>query len=131
MPITPQLLDSSVTDHAVLAQLEQDVGIETLAKLIHLFISELNIMKTRLNDAITQSNIDEIQDVVHVLKNSAALYGAMPLAALARQLHDSEVISVQQHLSAALVIQQNIDKSRNAYQDLVNRITSKGEQHEH
>lgn len=131
MPINTILIDSTVTDKAVLAQLEQDIGTETLIKLIQLFIHELTTMNSRLTGAIAQSNIDEIHEVVHVLKNSAALYGAIPLATLAQQLHDAAAISIQQHLSAALVIQQSIDKSRNAYQGLANLLTNNGEHHEH
>lgn len=127
MRIEKELLNESVIDHSVVMQLEKDVGVATLARLMQLFITELTNLNERLSDAITKSNIDEIQGVVHILKNSAAQFGAMPLAILAKELHDSTSISTEQQLSAAFVVLQNIERSRLSYQNLVNKIANQGE----
>ena len=130
MRIEKELLNESVIDHSVVMQLEKDVGVATLARLMQLFITELTNLNERLSDAITKSNIDEIQGVVHILKNSAAQFGAMPLAILAKELHDSTSISTEQQLSAAFVVLQNIEKSRLSYQELVNKLANQGGENE-
>jgi two-component system, phosphorelay protein LuxU len=122
MPLDKKLLNSAVSDHSVLMQLEQDVGMETLNQLIHLFVSELATLDQRLCDAIAQANTKEIQEVVHILKNSAALFGAMPLATLAEQLHGAHSLNATVHLAAAETIRQSIAISRDAYQRLAERI---------
>lgn len=116
------LPNSTVIEQSVLAQLEQDVGIETLAKLLQLFITELITLNSRLDEAITNTDVAQIIDVAHILKNSAALYGATPLALLSKQLHDAESLSVKQYLSSALLIQTSIKKTTGCYQGLANRI---------
>lgn len=127
MRVEKELLNESVIDHSVLMQLEKDVGVATLARLMQLFITELTNLHERLSDAITKSNIDEIQGVVHILKNSAAQFGAMPLAMLSQKLHDTANITPEQQLSEASIVLQSIEKSRISYQNLVNKIASQGE----
>ena len=121
MPISEQFIDKSITELNVLTQLEKDVGINVLARLINLFIDELVTMANQLDTAITREDIIKIKEVMHVLKNSAALYGAAPLAALATQLHDSPP-TTEENLHAALVIKHNLDKTRDAYQIMSNSI---------
>ncbi|WP_372761987.1 Hpt domain-containing protein [Pseudoalteromonas sp.] len=123
MLLDKALFNSDISDQRVLVQLAQDVGMETLETLIQLFIGELATLSARLSDAITHSNTKEIQQVVHVLKNSAALFGAMPLAILAEQLHGTQSLSEAQQFAAAQTIQQKIAASRNAYQQLVTRTS--------
>ncbi len=88
MPIPEEYIDNTITQAHVLAQLEQDVGSLTLVRLVNLFINELEEMRVRLKNTIDEQGEDNIKDIMHVLKNSAALYGALTLAALASQLHD-------------------------------------------
>ena len=130
MKTEKELLIEDLIDHSVLMQLEQDVGIATLARLMQLFVTELINLHELLSDAIKKSNIEEIQHVVHILKNSAAQFGAMPLAILAKELHDSTSISTEQQLSAAFVVLQNIEKSRLSYQELVNKLANQGGENE-
>ncbi|MBH0029165.1 Hpt domain-containing protein [Pseudoalteromonas sp. SWN29] len=122
MPISEQFVDKSITELNVLTQLEKDVGTTVLARLINLFIDELVTMANQLDTAISSENIIKIKEVMHVLKNSAALYGASPLAALATQLHDSPPLTTEENLHAALVIKHNLDKTRDAYQIMSNSI---------
>ncbi|AZN32166.1 Hpt domain-containing protein [Pseudoalteromonas sp. Xi13] len=123
MPIPEEYIDNSITQSHVLAQLEQDVGSLTLVRLVNLFINELEEMLTRLDAAIEEKNVDKIKEIMHVLKNSAALYGAMTLAALASQLHDSPPVNTKENISAAQIVQHNLEKTHDAYQLMAKNIT--------
>jgi HPt (histidine-containing phosphotransfer) domain-containing protein len=122
MPVPEQFIDKTITDPQILTQLEKDVGLETITRLINLFIDELVVMTTELSNAIEKNDISKIKDITHVLKNSAALYGATPLAALATQLHDFPPIIEQENLNLATIIQHNLNKTRHAYQVMVQNI---------
>ncbi|GEB69463.1 MULTISPECIES: Hpt domain-containing protein [Pseudoalteromonas] len=122
MPISEKFVDKSITELHVLAQLEKDVGIEVLAKLIKLFIDELVTMRDQIKTAIDNEDTVKVKEITHVLKNSAALYGAAPLAALATQLHDSPPATTSENIHLALIIQHNLDKTRDAYQVIINNI---------
>jgi len=122
MPISEKFVDKSITELNVLAQLEKDVGVEVLAKLIKLFIDELVTMREQIKIAIDNEDTVKIKEITHVLKNSAALYGAAPLAALATQLHDSPPATTAENLHLALIIQHNLDKTHDAYQIIINNI---------
>ncbi|WP_024610141.1 Hpt domain-containing protein [Pseudoalteromonas sp. TB64] len=122
MPVPEQFIDKSITDPQILAQLEKDVGLETLLKLVNLFIDELGVMTTELSNAIEKNDVLKVKDIMHILKNSAALYGAIPLATLAGQLHDFPPIVEQENLNLAIIIKHNINKTRHAYQVMVQSI---------
>ncbi|MEL0633247.1 Hpt domain-containing protein [Pseudoalteromonas carrageenovora] len=122
MPISEKFVDKSITELNVLAQLEKDVGVEVLAKLIKLFIDELVTMREQIKIAIDNEDTVKIKEITHVLKNSAALYGAAPLAALATQLHDSPPATTAENLHLALIIQHNLDKTHDAYQIIIHNI---------
>ncbi|MEL0641085.1 Hpt domain-containing protein [Pseudoalteromonas aliena] len=122
MPISEKFVDKSITELNVLAQLEKDVGVEVLAKLIKLFIDELVTMREQIKIAIDNEDTVKIKEITHVLKNSAALYGAAPLAALATQLHDSPPATTAEDLHLALIIQHNLDKTHDAYQIIIHNI---------
>lgn len=123
MPIPEEYIDNTITQAHVLAQLEQDVGSLTLVRLVNLFINELEEMRVRLKNAIDEQDEDNIKDIMHVLKNSAALYGALTLAALASQLHDSPPVTIEENIHAAQIVQHNLEKTHAAYQVIANNIT--------
>ncbi|CAM2762331.1 MULTISPECIES: Hpt domain-containing protein [Pseudoalteromonas] len=123
MPIPEEYIDNTITQAHVLAQLEQDVGSLTLVRLVNLFINELEEMRVRLKNAIDEQDEDNIKDIMHVLKNSAALYGALTLAALASQLHDYPPVTIEENIHAAQIVQHNLEKTHAAYQVIANNIT--------
>jgi|TARA_B100001059_G_scaffold10256_1_gene8344 HPt (histidine-containing phosphotransfer) domain-containing protein len=123
MPIPEEYIDNTITQAHVLAQLEQDVGSLTLVRLVNLFINELEEMRVRLKNAIDEQGEDNIKDIMHVLKNSAALYGALTLAALASQLHDYPPVTIDENIHAAQIVQHNLEKTHAAYQVIANNIT--------
>lgn len=122
MPIPEKFVDRSITDLHVLVQLEKDVGIEVVAKLITLFVDELTTMKDEIQSAIDNKDTVKVKEITHVLKNSAALYGAVPLAALASELHDSPPATIAKNLDLALIILHELNKAHNAYQAIINNI---------
>jgi len=69
MPISEQFIDKSITELNVLIQLEKDVGISVLARLVNLFIDELVTMANQLDTAINNADIIKIREIMHVLKN--------------------------------------------------------------
>ncbi|MDC9496078.1 MULTISPECIES: Hpt domain-containing protein [unclassified Pseudoalteromonas] len=123
MPIPEEYIDNTITQAHVLAQLEQDVGSLTLVRLVNLFINELEEMRVRLKNAVDEQDEDNIKDIMHVLKNSAALYGALTLAALASQLHDYPPVTIEENIHAAQIVQHNLEKTHAAYQVIANNIT--------
>lgn len=123
MPIPEEYIDNTITQAHVLVQLEQDVGSLTLVRLVNLFINELEEMRVRLKNAIDEQDEDNIKDIMHVLKNSAALYGALTLAALASQLHDYPPVTIEENIHAAQIVQHNLEKTHAAYQVIANNIT--------
>ena len=76
-----------------------------------------------LKNAIDEQDEDNIKDIMHVLKNSAALYGALTLAALASQLHDYPPVTIDENIHAAQIVQHNLEKTHAAYQVIANNIT--------
>ncbi|WP_338363821.1 Hpt domain-containing protein [uncultured Pseudoalteromonas sp.] len=123
MPVQQKYIDKTITQIHVLTQLEQDVGSVTLSRLVNLFIDELEEMKGRLENAIVEQDEENIKEIMHVLKNSAALYGALTLAALASQLHDYPPVTIEEKIHAAQNVHHNLEKTHAAYQVIANSIT--------
>ncbi len=73
---------------SVLDQLYADLGTASASRLLGLFVDELNQMCERLAAARDSGNEAELLAVAHILKNSAALYGAQALADLAQQVNE-------------------------------------------
>jgi CheY-like chemotaxis protein len=83
-PDSPASIDTDVV-----AQLYADLGDEVGQKLIGMFVTELLQMQARISNALEDNNVDEYLAVAHILKNSAALYGAKKLASFARDLNEN------------------------------------------
>jgi HPt (histidine-containing phosphotransfer) domain-containing protein len=79
---TVPLLDETVV-HAMAA----DLGTDTCQQLVQLFITELQQLQQDITVAMTNKSLPDILSAVHILKNSAALYGAQRLALLANTIH--------------------------------------------
>lgn len=81
--------DEAIMDAAVLELMAADLGAEGAAKLLGIFAAELSELGERLNQALVVGDGEAIIAVAHIWKNSAALYGARPLAELAAELNDA------------------------------------------
>lgn len=84
---------SELIDQSVIEQMTADLGKETCLTLINLFIDEMTTLNGKLITAFNPLNTEAISDITHIVKNSAALYGAMPLAAKANEINHKLTIS--------------------------------------
>jgi HPt (histidine-containing phosphotransfer) domain-containing protein len=79
-------MDEPVIDRAVYAELQDTTGAEFLAELVDTFIEEGLGMLAELRVAHTDGNAERFRRAAHSLKSNANTFGALKLAALARQL---------------------------------------------
>ena len=83
-----QLLTLPLLDEIVIQTMSNDVGADTCQQLSLLFIRELEQLLQKISLAIEQQQVSDLIDAVHILKNSAALYGAARLASIAYEIHE-------------------------------------------
>jgi len=83
---------TDLMDQIVIKQMTADLGEETCLRLIKLFIDEMTDLHFKLVKAFNGLDSNAIADITHIIKNSAALYGAMPLSAKATQINDQLTI---------------------------------------
>ncbi|WP_445428905.1 Hpt domain-containing protein [Alishewanella sp. HL-SH05] len=83
-----QLLILPLLDESVIQTMSNDVGADTCQQLSLLFIHELEQLLQKISLAIEQQQVSDVIDAVHILKNSAALYGAARLAWIASEIHE-------------------------------------------
>ncbi len=82
-------VSSSSIDGDVVEKLFADLGDEVGLRLLAMFVEELLQMSVRITEAMKSDNAEEYLAVSHILKNSAALYGAEELANFARDLNEN------------------------------------------
>ncbi|NKI19357.1 response regulator [Spongiibacter sp. KMU-166] len=87
-------------DADVIRQMQSDLDAEVVDRLFGLFADELQALAARMAAALDHNDDKEVHAVVHILKNTAALYGAKELADLARQLDESPPADGKQFLVA-------------------------------
>lgn len=92
---------SYTVETEVVGQMKADLGAEVVAKLLKLFAEEIQNLSARLTVAIEKGDVEEVHAVVHIWKNSAALYGARTLADLSRQLNETPPEGREQFMRAA------------------------------
>lgn len=96
-------------DPQTLATLYEDLGDATAQRLLGLFAKELGELSGRLVAVTPENGVSEISAISHILKNSAALYGAMELAALARSLNESTELTAENAMAYAQQLKQKCD----------------------
>jgi HPt (histidine-containing phosphotransfer) domain-containing protein len=79
-------MDQSVIDRAVYAELRDRTGAEFVAELVDTFIEEGPGMLAELRRAHADGNAERFRRVAHSLKSNGNAFGALKLAALAREL---------------------------------------------
>jgi len=92
LPIDPQ----------VASALQADLGSASV-RLYGLFADELDSLLVRLETSVNNKDRAELLAVTHILKNSAALYGALALADLARDINESDADEPDWQVAVALV----------------------------
>ena len=79
-------MDESVIDPAVYAALQDTVGADFAAELVDTFIEEATGMLAELRSARSENHADRFRRAAHSLKSNSSTFGALRLAALAREL---------------------------------------------
>ena len=79
-------MDESVIDPAVYAGLQNTVGAEFAAELVDTFLEEASGMLAELRSARAESHAGRFRRAAHSLKSNGNTFGALKLAALARDL---------------------------------------------
>jgi len=79
-------MDESVIDKAVYAALQNTVGAEFAAELVGTFLEEASGMLAELRSARAENHAERFRRAAHSLKSNSNTFGALRLAALARDL---------------------------------------------
>jgi len=73
-------------DTAVLADLQDSMGADFAAELVATFLQEAPGMIADLRAAAAEGAADELRRSAHSIKSNAAIFGAEPLADIAREI---------------------------------------------
>ena len=110
---------SHLIDESVIQQMIADLGQTTCHTLIGLFIDELTTSLSDLENAFSTMNQSRIEEVTHILKNSAALYGAIAVASLATKINNKLCIAKGQLIESdskiLAIIKQTLELYNNKY----------------
>ena len=79
-------MDESVIDPAVYEELEDTAGAEFVAELVDTFLEEASGMLAELRSARAGNHAERFRRAAHSLKSDSNTFGAVRLAALAREL---------------------------------------------
>ena len=79
-------MGDSVIDRAVFANLRSTTGAEFVAELVDTFIEEAPGILAELRDACADGDAERFRRAAHSLKSNGNTFGALKLAALAREL---------------------------------------------
>ena len=79
-------MGDSVIDRAVFADLRNTTGAEFVAELVDTFIEEAPGMLAELRDACANGDAERFRRAAHSLKSNGNTFGALALAAQAREL---------------------------------------------
>ena len=73
-------------DRATFAELQATAGADFVRELVDTFLEEAPPMLAELGDALASSRADAFRRAAHSLKSNASTFGALTLAAMARDL---------------------------------------------
>jgi len=79
-------MNESVIDKTVYAELEDTAGAEFVAELVDTFLEEASGMLAELRSARAENHAERFRRAAHSLKSNGNTFGALKLAALARDL---------------------------------------------
>jgi histidine phosphotransfer protein HptB len=79
-------MDESVIDTAVYAELQDTAGAAFVAELVNTFLEEAPGMLAELRSARAENHTERFRRAAHSLKSNSSTFGAVKLAALAREL---------------------------------------------
>jgi len=79
---------NDLMDENVIQNMVSDLGEQTAYQLVGFFIDEIASFSIELESAFKSMNLQKIESITHILKNSAALYGATSLSAMALSINN-------------------------------------------
>jgi HPt (histidine-containing phosphotransfer) domain-containing protein len=79
-------MSDAAIDAATFRELQEAAGAEFVAELVGTFLDEAPRMTNALAAALAAGDADAFRRTAHSLKSNAATFGALRLAALAREL---------------------------------------------
>ena len=79
-------MNENPIDQAVYSKLQATTGVEFVAELVDTFLEEAPGMLAELRKARADGNAERFRRAAHSLKSNANTFGAVNLAALAREL---------------------------------------------
>ena len=79
-------MNESMIDKAVYAELQDTAGAEFVAELVDTFLEEAPGMLNELRSARAENHAERFRRAAHSLKSNSSTFGALRLAALAREL---------------------------------------------
>ena len=80
--------ENEAIDAAVLDQLAQDIGLETLPLLVDKLVAEMAPRTKSILEATLHQNADLVAREAHILKSTTASFGALQISACARQMEE-------------------------------------------
>jgi HPt (histidine-containing phosphotransfer) domain-containing protein len=81
-------------DRSTYQELEQTTGAEFAAELVDTFLQEAPGMLDDLRQSLAARDADRFRRAAHSLKSNSNTFGALPLAALAKDLELTGVVKV-------------------------------------
>ena len=79
-------MDADVIDPATFAELQETAGAEFVAELVATFLEEAPLMLAELRGARAAAQDERFRRGAHSLKSNCSTFGALGLAAMAREL---------------------------------------------
>ena len=78
-------MSDATIDAATFAELQESAGADFVKELVQTFLEEAPAMLAELRKALAAGNADAFRRAAHSLKSNSLTFGALALAALARE----------------------------------------------
>ena len=78
-------MSDATIDAATFAELQESAGADFVKELVQTFLEEAPGMLTELREALAAGHADAFRRAAHSLKSNSLTFGALALAALARE----------------------------------------------
>lgn len=78
--------DLIIIDEKVFGELKESVGADFIGDLIDTYVTDAPRMLEAMDQALSAGNAEEFRRAAHSLKSNSATFGAVTLAALAKEM---------------------------------------------
>ena len=79
-------MSNATIDSAIFAELQDTAGADFVKELLQTFFEEAPVMLSELREALEAGNAEAFRRAAHSLKSNSLTFGALALAAIARDL---------------------------------------------